>query len=183
MKIEFYKVTSLPGELEPSAFYFVENGTFAESYLTDSEGVARAIGNTAMIEAVVSAMGGLAQITLAADITARDALDLEANALVLVTDASADTSVDSGAALYFYDSVGDAWTKVAEYESMDFTVTWASISGKPSSSVSDIDDAVTKKHAHSNLTVLNSLSDSGGALQYGGNPVDSREIDWSAVNW
>lgn len=183
-EVKFHKVSSMPGgSLDSNAFYLVLDGSFAEMYVTDSSGVAKGVGNTAMIEAVVAALGGLAQIQLVADITARDALTLDSNALVLVNDATGDGTVTAGAALYFYDSIGDDWIKVAEYESMDFTVTWSSITGKPSSSTADIDDAVTKKHSHSNLSVLNGLSDSSGVLQYSGNPVDARKIDWSTLNW
>lgn len=55
-----------------------------------------------------------------ADITARDAIsgtDLFESLLVWVVDATDDTSVASGAALYIYD--GSAWQKTAEAESMD----------------------------------------------------------------
>lgn len=52
--IKFIKTNSMGGTLEPNAFYFVENGTFAESYLTDSDGVAKAIGNSAMIASVIN---------------------------------------------------------------------------------------------------------------------------------
>lgn len=50
--VRFYKVNELPVSLEPSAFYYVENGDYAEAYLTDNAGVAKKIGNTAMIEAL-----------------------------------------------------------------------------------------------------------------------------------
>ena len=48
--VRFFKVTSLPATLEPDAFYYVENGDYAEAYLTDTSGVAKKIGNTDMIE-------------------------------------------------------------------------------------------------------------------------------------
>ena len=50
--VKFYKVTELPLSLQANAFYYVENGEYAESYLTDDAGVAKKIGNTAMIEAL-----------------------------------------------------------------------------------------------------------------------------------
>ena len=54
-----------------------------------------------------------------ADITARDALT-EKGGLVIVVDASADTTVASGTAGYSWD--GSAWTKVFESESMDVSL-------------------------------------------------------------
>lgn len=50
--IKFYKVTALPQTLTPNSFYYVENGEYAESYLTDDAGVAKKLGNTQMIQAL-----------------------------------------------------------------------------------------------------------------------------------
>lgn len=104
-QIRFFKVATLPGTLEPDSFYFVESGSYSESYLTNSAGVARSIGNSAMInalinEALASLPGTGAPILFVADIAARDALEPESAIFVLVQDASADPTVESGAALY-----------------------------------------------------------------------------------
>ena len=56
----------------------------------------------------------------AADIAARDALLLSKNSFVYVANATGDTSVKLGAAMYFYNKGTSTYTKVAEYESMDF---------------------------------------------------------------
>lgn len=50
--VRFYKVTALPTPLVPDAFYYVQNGDYAEAYLTDSNGVAKKVGNTEMIQEV-----------------------------------------------------------------------------------------------------------------------------------
>lgn len=39
------------------------------------------------------------------------------------------------------------------------TVAWNEVTGKPVSSTTDIDDAVTKRHTHTNLTVLNNTQE------------------------
>lgn len=52
LAVSFYKVETLPNTLVPNAFYYVENGPYAEAYLTDSNGVAKKIGNSEMIEAL-----------------------------------------------------------------------------------------------------------------------------------
>lgn len=181
MEVRFHKVTTLPGVLEANAFYLVENGSYAEFYVTDSSAVAKMVGNTAMIEAIIAGVGGGLQIV--DEIADRDTLTPTSNIFVLVKDATADPTVDAGAALYVWDNTAAEWVKVMEYEAMDVTVAWSSITGKPSSSVSDIDDAVGKKHAHSNLAVLNGFSDVAGVAHYQGNPIDSRETDWATVNW
>lgn len=48
---------------------------------------------------------------------------------------------------------------------------WAFLVNGPSSSVANIDDAVSKKHSHTNSSVLDDLSDTGGALYYNGSSV------------
>lgn len=50
--VKFYKVLSLPVTLTPNSFYYVENGQYAEAYLTDDIGVAKKVGNSEMIEAL-----------------------------------------------------------------------------------------------------------------------------------
>lgn len=56
--VRFYKVTSLPQVLTPNSFYYVENGSYAEAYLTDDQGVAKKVGNTQMIEEVTQIIDG-----------------------------------------------------------------------------------------------------------------------------
>lgn len=189
MSLKFFKVTSLPGTLEADSFYFVANGNYSESYLTTSAGVAKSIGNSAMITALAEAAVNAAlataaanPITIVSNIAARDAaIATETNnALYLVTDATGDSSVSSGAALYVYNHTAATTTKIAEYESMDVQLTWAAISGKPSSAASLIDDAVTKRHEHSNLTQLNKIGESAGKLTYDGTTVGAT---WNTVNW
>lgn len=149
--VQFHKVTTLPGTPEANSFYFVENGGYSESYLTDDAGVAKAIGNSVMINTladarIVVALSTLNRVEIVADIAARDALNTrDYNFMVLVLDATADATVDSGAALYVFQNSDNSFTKIAEYEGLDVTVTWDSISGKPSSTPADIDDAVTKR--------------------------------------
>lgn len=48
--VRFFKVTTLPATLVANAFYFVQNGTYAEHYVTDDDGIAKKVGNTQMIE-------------------------------------------------------------------------------------------------------------------------------------
>ena len=56
--VSFYKVTVLPQVLVPNSFYYVENGTYAEAYLTDDSGVAKKVGNTMMIQEVTQTIDG-----------------------------------------------------------------------------------------------------------------------------
>lgn len=162
-ELKAFKVNSLPGTLDAHALYFVLNGNFCETYLTDSAGVAKLVGNSSMITQVAGT--GQQEVLLAADITARDALSLSANATVYVQDASADATVDSGGAFYFWDNAGTQWIKLAEFESMDVTINWSDITGAPSSTPAAIDQAVTDSHTHANKAILDGITSVGsGAI-------------------
>ena len=185
--IKFFKVSTLPAQLEGDAFYYVSNGDVAESYLTTSAGVAKSLGNTAMINSLIDA--ALADFTaqgnaveIVADIAARNALTAaaESNLMILVLDATGDPTVSAGAALYAYSHANTTTYKVAEYESMDVVIQWANIQGGSVSTPSQIDTAVSQAHSHTNKTVLDKLSDSSGALHYDGKPLTT---DWSTNNW
>jgi hypothetical protein len=52
--VRFFKVSALPPSLEPNAFYYVQSGGNAETYLTDSFSVPHPVGNTAMINSIVN---------------------------------------------------------------------------------------------------------------------------------
>ena len=164
--IKFHKVLVLPGTLDADSIYFVQNSTYSETYLTDSAGNAKSVGNSAMIAAVANteistrlAKHNLVEIV--ADITARnDLASQDRNLVVMVLDATGDATVSSGAALYAFTNSTNTWAKVAEYEGMDAVIQWANISGKPSSSVAQIDAAVTNMHTHSNKTALDGTQES-----------------------
>ena len=131
----------------------------------------------------------LAITTEFANIAALDATAVEEGQLVMVTDASADTTVASGWAIYRkrvdtdpasldYTKVnGDdaGWQKLAEAESIDVVLQWANIQGKPNSTVAAIDQAVSHDHTHSNKAVIDELADTGTAqapvLEYKGNAI------------
>lgn len=178
--LNFYKVTSLPGTLQANSVYFVLNGAYAESYVTDSAGVGKAVGNTDMIEAIAGAAPAAANIEVVATIAERDALTLTQNTMVLVTNAVGDPTVASGAALYVWVQTSTAYTKIAEYESLDVVLQWANIQGKPTSSAAAIDTAVTNSHTHANKTSLDKIGESGGQLTYDGTLVATQ---WVATDW
>jgi hypothetical protein len=180
---QFQLLNTLPGSLDPHTFYYVLNGANAESYLTDANSVAKAIGNTARTNALITAaLASLNTIQKVANIAARNALEssLNTNAMVLVADATGDNTVAAGAATYFWDDALSSWSKISEYESLDVITTWASLSGKPTSAVADIDDAVTKRHAHANKTIIDKWGESGGEPTYNGQFLDTRlkTADW-----
>jgi len=181
-QVKFYKVNTLPGSLEADAWYLVINGNYAETYVTNNAGVAKMVGNSTMInQLITTALNGLNTTEIVADITARNALgpSLNRNALVYVIDATGDVTVASGAASYLWDDANSVWIKITEFESLDAAISWTSISGRPTSTPGAIDAAVAASHTHSNLTDLNLLSSSGGVLFYNGDEVKN----WNTVNW
>ncbi len=188
--VKFFKVSSLPGTLEANSFYFVLNSDYAESYITDSAGVAKSIGNSSMIESVANNLLGGSSFRVVSDITERDALTTgDTPFLVLVADATADTTVTTGGALYAWKpdaGVDGEFRKVAEYESMDIdfsalSINWSQLANAPTSAVADIDDAVSKRHVHTNKAIIDELNENGSEyLTYKGNVVGSI---WSTLNW
>lgn len=184
--LKLYRETALPGTLEANAMYFVAPAArpdFVELYVTgNTAGAVKRIIDEAKVQAMIDAAGtGASTMEIVADIAERDALTLDANALVLVLDASADATVASGAATYAYRHSDTSWTKISEAESMDVVLQWSNISGRPSSAVADIDDAVTKRHSHSNKTELDKIGqDVSGNLTYNGSlPATG----WASSNW
>lgn len=99
------------------------------------------------------------EIRVVANIAARDALEPYEGLRVHVKDASADSTVGEGWAEYLFD--GTSWTKTAESESIDVVQQWADIQGKPASSTANIDDAVSKRHSHSNKATLDAITSAG----------------------
>ena len=164
--IKFHKVLVLPGTLEADSIYFVQNSTYSETYVTDSAGNAKSVGNSSMIAAIANneISTRLAQhnlVEIVTDITARNALaSQDRNLIVMVLDATGDATVSAGAALYAFRNSDNSWTKVAEYEGMDAVVQWSNILGRPTSSAAQLDAAVTNSHTHSNKAVLDATQES-----------------------
>ena len=182
-QLQFFQLSALPASLAPNAFYFVLSGNVAESYLTTAGGTPKSIGNTAMINGLIDARLNAASTLLhVPNIQDRDALSPASNAMVLVTDATGDPSVQGGGALYFYDAAQSAYTKVAEYESMDLVLQWANISGRPGALPGDIDAAVAEAHSHANKAVLDALGDASGGLTYNGAPIAGAS-SWAQTDW
>jgi len=178
--VKIHKTTALPTTLEGHAVYLVaptSKPNYVEMYVTSADGsTARRIINSDDIQAMIdAAVAGASAIEIVADIAARNALTPTNGKHVLVIDASADPTVDSGAASYVWRQATSQWIKLTEYESLDLQLTWANLSGKPTSSPSAIDAAVANSHTHANMTQLTKVGeDSNGDFTYGGQPPRAR---------
>jgi hypothetical protein len=181
-----HKVTALPGTLQANSMYVVTDGSSAdhvEVYFTNNAGTAsRHLPTKAEIDGwIAAAIASAGAVRIVADIQERNALTLNADTVVLVLNASADTTVASGAATYAYRKSNTSWTKISEAESMDVALSWANLAGKPASAVGLIDDAVTKRHEHANKTQLDKIGqDAQGHMTYDGN---SPRISWNPKPW
>ena len=97
-----------------------------------------------------------------------------------VADATGDTTVNRGFALYYYK--GSSWKKFFEEEAMDqdggivVNTRWENIIGKPTVSPRDIDDAVPLAHSHNNRDVLAGFTEGESGLLYKGEPVATGTI-------
>jgi len=174
--LKIRKVTSLPTTLEPSCLYLISTADPAlmEIAVSSADGTtSRHIINSAEIQNMINAaLASFSSLEVFPNIAARDAAPVPTvptHAMVL--DATADPTVNIGAATYIYDPATAQWYKISEAESMDVVLQWSSIVGKPTSSVVSIDDAVIKRHDHVNKALLDVLSDVAGELYYNGIPI------------
>ncbi len=182
--IKFAKVNTLPGAFAGSTVYIVKDtdAAFAELYISNVTGSAvRRLPNKTDIQSMVNAaVAGTSHMYVVADIAARNALAPTVVTQALVIDATADPSVNAGAATYIYDTNTSQWSKIAEYESMDVVLQWANIQGKPNSTSAEIDDAVAKVHTHGNKLVIDKLTEVNGDLLFDSGHIDPvlRATDW-----
>ena len=168
------KISVLPVTLEPSTSYLVKDAVdvnLFDHFVSDSTGSSvRHTLNKADVTLMIStALSSLAAAVVVADIAARDALTPTVVTTALVLNATGDSTVTSGAATYVYNPATTTWTKISEAESLDVILQWMNIQGKPTSLVADIDDAVTKRHTHNNLLLLETIAlDADTRLTVGG---------------
>jgi hypothetical protein len=186
--LKIFRETALPGVLEAYALYLIapaSDATLLEIVAVAADGTtARHVINKSDIQGMIDASmaaAGANNLIIVADITARDALAPETNIQVYVQDATGDATVASGGATYLYNLSATTWIKVSEAESLDVVLAWANLQDKPSSSVTDIDDAVTKRHSHANKTELDNIGENGaGELTYKGTQV---KTEYASTAW
>jgi hypothetical protein len=181
-----FRETALPASgsrLPYSLYYVAVNSTYFELYATGStaSNIRRIINQTDVEALITTALGAANNVTIVADIAARNALTPTGNIQVFVIDATGDATVASGGATYLYRLSTTSWIKISEAESLDVTLAWANIQNKPTSAVADIDNAVSLRHSHSNKTQLDKIGENGnGDFTYDGNlPV----IAWNSTAW
>lgn len=191
--VNFQKLLALPAVLEPGAVYFVINPVdpnYTDIYVVDSTGTnyKKVYGLQETNSAIYNAIANLAPTNakVVPTIAERDLLAPTTAVFAVVVDATGDPSVMSGSASYVFDPATASWIKISEFESLDITFAWDQLQNKPASLVEDIDDAVTKKHEHSNKSVLDRIGeDSTGKFTFDNLPVGSAPTPfvWTTEEW
>jgi hypothetical protein len=176
--VAFKRVNIAPSVLQSGAIYFQAKGAnSADLFIADASGTRRDIVTDALINNLITAqIADINQIDHSATYATMTSKTRTKNRLVLCADASGDSTVSSGSAMYFYEHLASShkYKKVAEFESMDLSLTWAALEGKPTSAVADIDDAVGKKHIHLNTVQLSKIGeDASGNMTFSGQVVGS----------
>lgn len=186
--LQIFRETALPGSLQAYGFYLIapaSDPTLLEVVAVAADGTtARHVINKADIQGMIDASmaaAGANNLVIVADIAARDALTPSTNIQAYVQDATGDATVASGGATYLYNLSATTWIKVSEAESLDVVLSWSGISGRPSSAVADIDDAVAKRHSHANKTQLDNIGENGaGEMTYNGAQV---KTEYASTAW
>lgn len=184
---KIFKETAVPAQIEANAIYLVAPAAqpgVLEVYVSDASGTAtRKALDAATVQTMIDAaiQAGSGGLVIVDDLAARDQLVPTNGTQALVIDASADAAVDAGTATYVWRESTTSWIKIAESESMDLSLAWAGITGRPTSSPAQIDAAVTASHSHANKTQLDALGeDEDQQLTYRG---QRPTIAWSSTNW
>ena len=194
--LNFERVNALPATLTASTMYMVKgaDASLLELVVAGNEypdpvsGLptfdTRHILNKSEITTMIStALADFNSVEVVSDIAARDALPDDSSFMCLVLDATADPSVESGAATYVWHEAAGEWVKVGEMGSLDVTLQWNMIQGRPNSTSAQIDDAVSKAHSHANIDVLNGLSvNGGGNLMFNGKELHALVV-LAAAEW
>ena len=184
-QLQFFKETALPASVNPNSIYFVappSNPNVVEVYVTNAAGsFARRVINAADVQSMINtAITAANNLTIVADIGARNLLSPSAPMFVFVSNATGDPTVNSGGATYLWNTTTNAWQKISEAESLDVVTSWNNIQGKPTSSASAIDTAVSQAHSHTNKTQLDKIGEDGtGNLTYNGVTVHG----WNSTVW
>lgn len=173
------RVAALPPVAEriPATMYIVK-GVYdlVELYFTaqDSGAVYHVLDSADVATMIENKLSSEQPFVVVANIAARNqsAVDQVRNAMYYVVDATGDSSVASGGALYAWNVAGRQWFKIMEYEGLDSKPKWSDLVDGPNVTVEDIEAAVAAKHTHNNMALLDLLAEQDNSLYFRGKPVD-----------
>lgn len=162
-------VDATDGKISSGMFTFVEEGTInANSGFVLSTDGAITVGTTELQFSQFSGMG---------QVIAGTGIGKNGNEIFIK-----DTGVTAGTYTKVTVNAQGQVTAATNLASDDLPeIAWAVITGKPSSTVEDIDDAVAKKHAHANSAQLDKVGETDGNLTYASKAMATQEFVQSMI--
>lgn len=185
-EFKVHRVTALPNTLEAYSVYFVAPASkpdYVEIYVSNAAGTsAKRVINESDVKLLISEqLSQINELAVFKTIAERDASAPTVNKFAFVVDATSDSTVDDGGASYVFNAEDEEWVKISEAESLDISLSWDGINGRPASSVSAIDTAVSNSHTHANKQILDKVGeDSDGNLLYNNKVLTTQ---WTTTNW
>lgn len=168
----------LPNPTEPDTLYLIareENPALPLSaYVTDKQNQLRTLFSIEIVNNVVqSHLQGRLLSAVVGNLNERDTLELNDNAVVLVhNNGYPPIDQPKGRMTYFYVHETKQWFPIAG--DAGGVITWETISGRPVSDAASIDDAVNKRHEHTNKGVLDKLGENAtGQPTYDGKALSN----------
>lgn len=173
------RVTQLPTPLVKDTVYFIKpTGSDRATIVivgNSINDVGHLLTHAEMDAAIADAVASLSSVFVVPDIESMSNLTVTSNALAYVNDTSGDPGATGDAGAYVYDVAEDIWLPMPG--TLRKVIEWDSITGRPVSSVEDIDAAVAWRHLHPNEAVLNNLNEVNGQLVYSGDAVTQVYFD------
>lgn len=148
-------------KVHPGMFTFVEEGSNADAGFVLSTNGAIELGTTEL---------DFSQFSGAGQISAGTGLVKKGNSLSLAP-SGAQAGTFTKVTIDEYGRVIQGVSTTITEDDITGTISWAKLSGAPTSAVQDIDDAVTKRHAHANAVHLDKISEADGKMTYNGEAV------------
>lgn len=162
-------VDATDGKISSGMFTFVEEGTVnANSGFVLSTDGAITVGTTELQFSQFSGMG---------QVIAGTGIGKNGNEIFIK-----DTGVTAGTYTKLTVNAQGQVTAATNLTPDDLPeIAWAVITGKPTSTVEDIDDAVAKKHAHANSAQLDKVGEADGNLTYDSKAMATQEFVQSMI--
>lgn len=162
-------VDATDGKISSGMFTFVEEGNInANSGFVLSTDGAITVGTTELQFSQFSGMG---------QVIAGTGIGKNGNEIFIK-----DTGVTAGTYTKVTVNAQGQVTAATNLASDDLPeIAWAVITGKPKSTVDDIDDAVAKKHAHANSAQLDKVGEADGNLTYDSKAIATQEFVQSMI--
>ena len=162
MANQIIRLKGMPEATEPNCIYFINTHDEwhpVSMYVTDKNNRMYTLFDISeMRDEIDRSTYPFSKTEVIPNLNYRETMNWEHSTLVLVqNNTDKPDEEEKGQMLYMFYKPYNTWyplSKGPEAETL-----WESISGRPTSSVADIDDAVAKRHEHTNSEVLKNLEE------------------------